>query len=51
MRRPWPTGGLLSQIKKSEAKLKEGIFVRPQIIQLFEEKNFNTKLNFTEIRA
>jgi hypothetical protein len=31
--------------------MKEGILVRPQIIQLFEDQDFSTKLNFTERRA
>jgi hypothetical protein len=32
----------------SEAKMNEGIFVGPQIKQLFEEQDFSTKLNSTE---
>jgi hypothetical protein len=32
----------------NEAKMKEGIFAGPQITQLFGEKDFRTKLNFTE---
>jgi hypothetical protein len=31
--------------------MKEGIFVGPQIKQIFEEQTFSTKLNFTERRA
>ena len=31
-----------------EAKMKERIFAAPQITQLFEEKDFGTKLNFKE---
>jgi hypothetical protein len=33
--------------KISEAKIKEGIFVGPEIKQLFEDHDFNTKLNST----
>ena len=32
--------------KISEAKMKEVIFVRPQVIKLFEDQDFSTKLNF-----
>jgi hypothetical protein len=35
----------------SGAKKKEGIFVGPQIKQIFEDQTFSTKLNFTERRA
>jgi len=35
----------------SEAKMKEGIFVGPQITQLFDDQNFSTKLTSTEIRT
>ena len=35
----------------SETKTKEGNFVGPQIIQLFEDNDFSTKLNATERRA
>jgi hypothetical protein len=31
--------------------MKEGIIVGPQIIQLFEDQDLSTKLNFTERRA
>jgi hypothetical protein len=31
----------------SEAKMKEGIFVGPQITHLFEEKDFSTKFDST----
>jgi len=37
--------------KISEAKLKKGVFVGPQIKQLFKDKDFSTNLNFTERRA
>jgi len=37
--------------KVSGAKMKEGIFVGPQIKQIFEDQTFSTKLNFTERRA
>ena len=37
--------------KISDAKMKEGILVRAQIIQLFEDQHFSTKLNFTGRRA
>jgi len=37
--------------KISEAKMKGGIFVGPQITQLFEYKDFSTKLNYTGRRA
>ena len=33
-----------------EAKLREGISVDAQIKQLYEEQNYNTKLNATECR-
>jgi hypothetical protein len=35
----------------SEAKIKEGIFIGPQVQQLFQEPNFKNKLNATERRA
>jgi hypothetical protein len=39
----------LSKISKiRDAKSKEGIFVGPRITQLFEDKDFITKLNSTE---
>ena len=31
--------------------MKEGIFVGPQITQLFEDQDFSTKLNYTDKRA
>ena len=37
--------------KISEAKMKKGIFIGPQIKQLFEDHDFSTKLNATERRA
>ena len=37
--------------KISEAKMKEGILFGLQITQLFEDKDFGTKLNSTETRA
>jgi hypothetical protein len=37
--------------KKSDAKIKEGIFVGPRIKQLFENHDISTKLNATERRA
>jgi putative heme iron utilization protein len=37
--------------KLSEAKLKEGIFVIPQITQLFDDQDFSTKLTSTDGRA
>jgi hypothetical protein len=37
--------------KISADKKKEGIFVGPQIKQLFEDQDFGTKLNSTERRA
>ena len=37
--------------KISEAKKKEGIFIGPQITQLFEDQDFSKKLNSTEWRA
>ena len=37
--------------KISEAKMKEGIFIGPQITQLFEDQDFTTKLYATERRA
>ena len=33
--------------KISEAKMKEGIFFGPQMKQIFEDHDFNTKLNST----
>ena len=35
---------------RSEAKMKEGIFIGPKIKQLFEGHGFDTKLNATERR-
>lgn len=35
----------------SEAKIKEGVFVRPQIRQLFKDNSFQATLNEKEIRA
>jgi hypothetical protein len=37
--------------KLIEAKMKEGIFIGPQIKQLFKDQDFSTNLNSTEIRA
>jgi hypothetical protein len=37
--------------KINKAKLKEGIFVGPQIEQLFKDHKFSTKLNVTVRRA
>jgi hypothetical protein len=37
--------------KISKAKMKEGSFVGSQIIHLFEDHDFSTKLNATERRA
>ena len=37
--------------QNNEAKLQEGIFVGPQIKQIFEDQAFSTKLNATERRA
>jgi hypothetical protein len=37
--------------KISEAKMKEGIFIGPQINKLTEEHDFSTKLNATERTA
>jgi tRNA 2-selenouridine synthase SelU len=37
--------------KISEAKVNEGIFIGPQIKQLFKDQDFSTKLNSTERRA
>jgi hypothetical protein len=37
--------------KISEAKMKEGIFVGPQIKQLFKDHDFSTELNATERRT
>lgn len=36
--------------KRSEAKMKERIFVDPKIKQLFEDHDFSTKFNATERR-
>jgi hypothetical protein len=36
--------------KTSKVKMKEGIFVGPQINKLIEENDFSTKLNATERR-
>jgi hypothetical protein len=35
----------------SEAKMKEGIFIGPEIKQLFKDPDFSTKLNTTYRRA
>jgi hypothetical protein len=35
----------------SKAKIQEGIFIGPQVQQLFQEPNFKNKLNATERRA
>jgi hypothetical protein len=32
--------------KISNAKMKEGIFVGPQITRIFEDQDFSTKLNY-----
>ena len=37
--------------KISEVKIKEAVFVGPQVTQLFEDQDFSTKLNSTERRA
>ena len=37
--------------KNSEAKMKEGILIGPQIKQLFEDHDFSTELNAAERRA
>jgi len=37
--------------KIREAKKKDGIFVGPQITQLFEDQEFNTKLHSTDRRG
>jgi hypothetical protein len=37
--------------KTSEAKMKEGIFLGPQIKQLFEDGDFSTKLNAAESKV
>jgi hypothetical protein len=37
--------------KISEAKMKEGIFIGPQIEQLLKDQDFTTKLNSTERRV
>jgi len=34
--------------KINEAKMKEGIFIGPQIRQIFEDQDFGTKLHSTE---
>jgi len=39
------------KLHNCEAKKREGIFVGPQIAQLFEDHDFSTKLNSTESRA
>jgi hypothetical protein len=31
--------------------MREGIFVGPNITQIFEDQNFSTKLNYAERRA
>jgi hypothetical protein len=36
--------------KRSEAKMKEGIFMEPKIKQLFEDHKFRTKFNAIERR-
>ena len=33
----------------SDAKLKEGVFVGPQLRKVIRDKNFDTKLNTTEL--
>jgi len=33
-------------LKISEAKLREGIFLGPQITQIFKDQNFSTKIDF-----
>ena len=33
----------------SQAKLKEGIFVRPQILEVFEDPEFENALNALEL--
>jgi len=35
----------------SEAKMKDGIFVRPQTTQIFEDQDISTKLNPTDRRG
>jgi hypothetical protein len=35
----------------SEAKIKEGIFIGPEVTQLFQDLNFKNKLNAANIRA
>ena len=35
----------------SNAKLKEGVFFGPQIRKVISDKNFNKKLNTTELEA
>jgi len=35
----------------SEAKIQEGIFISPQVQQLFQELNFKNKLNAADRRA
>jgi hypothetical protein len=37
--------------QNNKAKLQKGIFVVPQIKQIFEDQNFSTKLNATERKA
>ena len=37
--------------KLSQAKLKEGIFVGPQILEVFEDPEFGKALNALELRA
>jgi len=40
--------GLQNFPKINEAKMKEGIFIGPQIRQLFKDQDFSTKLHSTE---
>ena len=35
----------------NDAKLKEGLFVGPQMRKVISDKNFDTKLNTTELEA
>jgi hypothetical protein len=45
-------GYLKQKIPKiNEAKMKEGIFIGPQIKQLFKDQDFSTYLNSTERRS
>jgi len=36
---------------KGEAKIKEGIFIGPEVTQPFQDLNFKNKLNATNTRA